>query len=180
MKITKQVLKSRSEWLKNRQGGIGGSEIASVIGLNPYMSNIELWEIKTGRREREDISEKPYVKYGTKAEEYLRNLFALDFPEYKVFYVENNSFTNDRYPWGKASVDGWLEDENGRKGILEIKTSTINGVAQRSKWKDRIPNNYYCQCLFYMAMLNADFCVLKAQLKSEYEGELNIQTNIIE
>ena len=79
------ILKDRKEWLENRKR-IGGSDASAIVGLNPYMSNVDLWEIKTGRREQEDISEKSYVKYGTEAEKHLRELFRLDYPEYEVGY----------------------------------------------------------------------------------------------
>lgn len=171
------VLKDREEWLKNRFNGVGGSEISAVVGCNPYMDNVALWEIKTKRRQPEDISDKPYVKYGTKAEEHLRALFALDFPQYKVEYIENNSFRNDKYPWGLASLDGWITDKDGRKGILEIKTSEILNSQHREKWNgNHIPQNYYCQTIFYMAVLEADFCVLKAQLKTVFDGVPYLQT----
>lgn len=174
--VEKRILNSRKEWLKNRRMGIGGSEISAVVGCNPYMGNVTLWEIKTGRRKPDDISDKSYVQYGTQAEEHLRALFALDFPEYKVMYEENNSFTNDRYPFAQASLDGWLIDENGRTGILEIKTTEILRSVQREKWKDRIPMNYYCQVCFYMAVMEADFAVLKAQLKTDFDGDVRLET----
>lgn len=110
------VLKDREEWLQHRNR-IGGSDAAAIVGMNPYRSNVELWQIKTGQLEQEDISEKSYVKYGTEAEQYLRELFRLDFPEYTVCYEENNMFLNDKYPFGHASLDGWLIDEDGRKGM---------------------------------------------------------------
>lgn len=174
--VSMKVLSSREEWLANRFNGLGGSDISAVVGCNPYMDNITLWKIKTGQIVPEDISDKPYVVYGTKAEEYLRALFALDFPQYKVDYVENNSFSNDKFPWALASCDGWLTDEQGRKGILEIKTSEILSSQRKEKWNKQIPQNYYCQVLFYMAVLEADFVELKAQLKSEFNGEIYIQT----
>ena len=175
-KIGKHILTSREEWLENRKKGIGGSEISAVIGCNPYLDNVTLWEIKTGRRQTEDISDKPYVQYGTQAEEHLRALFALDFPQYKIGYEENNSFTNDQYPFAQASLDGWLLDENGRAGILEIKTTEILRSMQKEKWRDRIPMNYYCQICFYMAVLEAEFAILKAQLKTNFGGEIYLQT----
>lgn len=177
MSIEMKVLADRNEWLKNRMNGIGGSEISAVIGQNPYMTNIELWELKTGRRTPEDISEKSFVKYGTQAEMHLRELFRLDFPEYSVDYVENNSFTNSKYPWAKASLDGWLtEKETGRKGVWECKTTEILQSMQKEKWNQQIPMNYYCQVLFYMAVIEADFAVLKAQLKTVFEGIPYLQT----
>ena len=163
--VKMEILGSRSEWLEKRSSYIGGSDAASVIGLNPWRSNVELWEIKTGRRTAPDISDLDVVKYGTKAEEHLRELFKLDFPEYKVEYVENNIWFNDKFPWAHASLDGWIHDSEGRFGILEIKTSNIMKAEQMDKWKDRIPDNYYIQVLHYMMVTGAEFAFLKAQLK---------------
>ena len=75
-------------WLSGRMNGIGGSDASAVVGMNPYKSNIALFEEKTGRRIPEDISEKPYVIYGKKAEEHIRELFRLDYPEYQVDHHE--------------------------------------------------------------------------------------------
>lgn len=174
--ITMLELGSREEWLKARGERIGGSEASAVVGLNPYMSNTDLWNIKTGRRAAEDISDKPYVRYGHDAEPLLRDLFRLDFPEYKVGYVDNNLFLNTRCPWAHASLDGWLQDPDGRIGILEIKTTEILQSMQKEKWKDRIPDNYYLQVLHYMMVIEADFACLKAQLKYDYGGDIYLQT----
>lgn len=173
--ITMLELGSRDEWLQARGKRIGGSDASAVVGLNPYMSNTDLWSIKTGRREAEDISDKPYVRYGHDAEPLLRELFKLDFPDYKVGYVDNNLFLNSRYPWAHASLDGWLQDPEGRTGILEIKTTEILQSMQKEKWKDRIPDNYYLQVLHYMMVMEADFACLKAQLKYDYDGDIYLQ-----
>lgn len=170
------TFKSREEWLNSRAGRIGGSDASAVVGLNPYKDNVTLWMEKTGQAAAEDISEKPYVKYGTVAEDHLRELFKLDFPEYQVFYEPDNMWLNDRFPWAHASLDGWLVDQDGRHGILEIKTTNILQSLHKEKWNQRIPDNYYCQLLHYMAVTEAEFCVLKAQLKSEFSGNLYIQT----
>lgn len=173
--VNKKILSSHADWLKNRSKGIGGSEISAVIGCNPYMDNVTLWEIKTGRRLVADISDKPYVQYGVQAEPLIRAYFALHFPQYQVFYEENNSFTNDRYPFAQASLDGWLIDDKGRTGILEIKTTEILRSMQWDKWKGRIPDNYFCQVCFYMAVMEADFAVLAAEIKSTF-GDVRYET----
>ena len=46
-------------WLKGRMNGIGGSDASAIVGMNPYTSNIDLFEEKIGRRSPEDISDKP-------------------------------------------------------------------------------------------------------------------------
>lgn len=173
--VEMKVLKNRAEWLKNRTR-IGGSDAAAIVGMNPYMSNVELWEIKTGITTQRDISEEPYVKYGTEAEQHLRELFKLDFPEYEMHYAENNMWTNDKYPFSHASLDGWLIDQDGRMGIWECKTTNILKSMQKEKWRERIPDNYYIQLLHYFMVTEFEFAILKAQLKSEFNGDVYIQT----
>lgn len=167
---------SREEWLQARKNTVGGSDASAVVGMNPYKTNVDLWAEKTGLVIPEDISDKPYVKYGHDAEPLLRELFRLDFPEYQVFYEENNLFLNEKYPWGHYSADGWLLDQNGRKGILEIKTTEILQSMQKEKWNQRIPDNYFVQVLHGLLILEADFAVLKAQLKTVFDGVPYLQT----
>ena len=167
---------AREEWLKRRLKGIGASEAAAVIGLSPYKTNVELWEEKTGRREPEDISDKPYVIYGTEAEKHLRALFALDFPQYEVNYKDFDMHYNSDYPFIFATLDGELtEKATGRKGVLEIKTTEIMKSEQYDEWKDRIPQNYYIQVIHQLLATGFDFAVLKAQLKSAY-GDVRLST----
>lgn len=173
--VEMKILKDRNEWLESRSR-IGGSDASCIVGMNPYRNNVELWKIKTGQMIPEDISDKPYVKYGTEAEQHLRELFKLDFPEYEVFYEENNLWLNDEYPFGHASLDGWIKDKNGRMGIWECKTTNILQSMQKEKWNNRIPDNYYIQILHYLLITGFEFAVLKAQLKSEFKGEIYIQT----
>lgn len=169
------IMGSNEEWLHNRTR-IGGSDAASIIGKNPWKTNIQLWEEKCRISKPEDISDKPVVKYGHAAEKHLRDLFALDFPEYQVGYEENNLWLNPDKPFAHASLDGWLTDPDGRKGILEIKTTNILQSMQKEKWNNRIPDNYYCQVLHYLMVTGWDFAILKAQLKFEYPGEIVLQT----
>ena len=40
--------KNREEWLKDRSCGIGSSEVATVLGLNPWETPLQLWRRKKG------------------------------------------------------------------------------------------------------------------------------------
>lgn len=166
---------SREEWLKARKKqGIGGSEAGCVLGVNKYKSNVELWFEKTGQREPEDISDKPAVKFGKFAEPLLRELFRQDYPEYKVDYHEFWMYVSDKYPFIFATLDGELTDEDGRRGILEIKTTTIQNKLQWNEWEDRIPDSYYAQILHQLAATGWDFAILKAYIRYYKDGELRV------
>lgn len=162
---------SREAWLRGRKT-IGGSDIAAVMGESPWISNIDLWRLKTGRAEHKELEDNELVIYGQKAEELLRDLFALDYPKYSVAYFPENMWKNSEMPFAHASLDGWLKDENDRLGVLEIKTATIQSGRQRKLWDGRIPQHYYLQLLWEMAVTEARFAVLLAQLKYERDGDL--------
>ena len=165
--MSREAADNRKSWLASRLNGIGASEAAAIVGMSPYMSNIELWEIKTRRRAQEDISGKPYVKYGVEAEAHLRALFALDFPEYEVTYDHFGMVRkNPELPFAFATLDGeLLHRETGRRGVLEIKTTEIMNPSQWEKWDGRIPDNYYVQVLHQLMSTGYDFAILKAQIK---------------
>ena len=174
--VTMQVLPNREDWLKHRTK-IGGSDASAILGKNPYKTNVELWKDKAFHLMPEDISDKPYVKYGTEAEKYLRELFKMDYPQYEMFYEENNMWTNDAYPFAHASLDGWLKDEAGRMGVWECKTTNILQSRQKEKWDHRLPENYYIQILHYLMVTEFEFVELKAQLKSVFsDGTVYLQT----
>ena len=168
---------TREEWHKRRIRGIGASDASAVVGVNPYKTNVRLWEEKTGRREPEDISGKPYVRYGIDAEAPLRKLFALDYPQFKVTYRPFDMVFNKDYQFIFATLDGRLmEIEKKRRGVLEIKTTEILKSMQYENWKERVPNNYYVQVLHQFLATGWSFAILKAQLKTDYGGEIRLNT----
>lgn len=171
------MIVTKQQWLEERKKGIGGSDASAVIGMNPYKTNIQLWEEKTGKKEAEDISNKDYVQYGINAEYHLRELFKLDYPQYQVTYNQFKMYKNPEHQFIFATLDAELIDrDTGEKGILEIKTTNILQSMQKEKWNDKIPGNYYVQCLAQLLATGWDFVILKAQLKTEWDGEVRIQT----
>lgn len=165
---------TRKEWLVERKMGIGGSDASAIVGFNPYKSNIELWEEKTGRRQAEDISDKPYVKYGTEMEDVLRESFKIKHPEFEVTHEENTIIRHPKYPFLFASLDGKLVNKKtGEIGVLEIKTSEILRSMQKEKWEGKVPDNYYIQVIHYMNVIGAKFARLFAELRYSDDIQIN-------
>ena len=133
--------KTREEWLESRRQGIGGSDAGCIVGANPWKSARKLWREKTGVDKPDDISDKPAVKFGKEAEQHLRELFLLTYPEFSCEYHEFRMYANDRLPFIFTTLDGELTDQNGRRGILEIKTTTIQQAKQWFEWDDCIPQH---------------------------------------
>lgn len=165
---------TKEEWLEERKKGIGGSDAITVLGRNKYKSIVQLWREKTGRAEAEDISNRPYVKYGTDMEPVLRESFKIKHPEFLVTHKENTIIKHKKYPFLFASLDGEILDiETGEIGILEIKTANIKNSAKADEWKDRIPDNYYCQILHYLNVTGYSFVYLFAELNYSEEYQAN-------
>lgn len=161
--------KTANEWLRARKSYIGGSDVSSIMGCNKYRNNIDLYLEKTGQRKKAFVTN-PAIEYGKAAEQYLRELFKLDYPQYKVEFVDNNIWTNTNYPFAHASLDGWMTDkETHKKGILEIKTTEIRNKLMSEEWHNQIPDQYYCQILHYLLVTEFEFVIVKAQLKYNYD-----------
>ena len=165
--------KDRLEWLAMRQKvGIGGSDSGTVLGLNPWCSILQLWRYKTGQEQPDDISDKPAVKFGKEAERHIRALFRLDYPSFEVEYAEFDMYVNDALPWQFATLDGALTDtETGRRGILEIKTTTIQNKSQWDEWENGIPQRYYAQILHQISATGWEFAILRAYIRWYRDGE---------
>lgn len=164
--------KTHEEWLKCRQAGIGGSDAGCIVGANKYKSARQLWLEKSGKQSPEDISGKPAVRFGKEAEQHLRALFALTYPEYRIAYHEFRMYANDRKPFIFATLDGELTDETGRHGILEIKTTTIQTAAQWKEWDGRIPDSYYIQVLHQLLATGWEFAEVFAHIRYQKYGEI--------
>ena len=172
-----KVLKDRAEWLEHRKKYIGGSDASAIIGVNPWKSNVQLWEEKAGLVIPEDISEKDCVKFGNDAEPIIRELFKINYPQYEMRYVENWSFINSEMPWAAASLDGEItEKETGRIGIWECKTTEIVSSMSKEKWAGRLPDNYFAQLIHYLAVRkDCEFAHLTALLTFKFNEKEQYQ-----
>lgn len=136
---------SEEEWREARRQSVGGSDAATVLGLNSYASPYSLWAEKTGAVIPEDISQKEAVRLGHVLEPYVAQRFT-EITRKKV-RRENYILKNSDYPWAHANVDRLVI---GEKAGLECKTTSALNL---SKFKNgEYPANYYCQCMHYLAV----------------------------
>lgn len=140
-----EAKKDHDKWLKVRNEGIGGSDAGTILNLNPWKDRYTLWAEKTGRAEPKDLSNNEKVYWGTKQEPLVAERFEEE-TGYKVRKMGTvQSLIN---PFMFANVDRMVV---GKEAGLEIKTTDFT---EAIKWDNgEIPNNYYCQCLHYLAVL---------------------------
>lgn len=141
--ITRISTENREEWKKLRSKYIGGSDAASVVGLNPFSSPYALWAEKTGKVP--SFEGNLTTDVGTYLEEFVARKFS-EISGKKVRRV-NQSMINDRYPFAIANID---RDVVGEDSGLECKSTS---VLNTKRFKDgEFPTNYYCQCVHYLGV----------------------------
>ena len=141
--ITKIATPNKEEWKKLRHQYIGGSDAASVVGLNPFASAYSLWAEKTGRVD--GFGGNLATEVGTYLEEFVAKKFEEETG--KKVRRENHGLLNDKYPWAIANVDRLVVGEDAG---LEIKTTSE--LNTKSFKNGEYPSQYYAQCVHYLAM----------------------------
>ena len=140
---------THQEWLEDRRKGIGGSDVATVLGLNKYKSVYQLWLEKTGQVEVTSAqSEAAY--WGNTLEEVVAEEFSKRTG--KKVRRRNRVFEHSKYPFLRANID---RDIVGENAVLECKTA--NQYLANEWEEDEIPIQYICQVQHYMNVLNLDY-----------------------
>lgn len=136
---------SHSEWLEQRRKGIGGSDAAAIMGLNPWKSTIDVWLDKTGQyeeKEEKGTNEKTY--WGNVLEDVVAKEFSIR-TGLKV-RRKNAILQHKDYPFMLANVDRFIV---GERAGLECKTT---GQFAAKEWDNGIPVYYNLQVQHYMAV----------------------------
>lgn len=140
---------SREEWLRYRTGGIGGSDVSVIAGINPFRSVHQLWLEKTGQAEPEE-SDNEYTHFGTVLEPIVRK----EFTERTGIKVRQKHMLlqSEEYPFMYADLDGVI-NENGKLAIFEAKTAS---QYKTDTWEEGVPAEYILQVQHYMAVTGAN------------------------
>lgn len=143
---------THQEWLQDRLTGIGGSDVATILGLNKWKSPYQLWLEKTGQIElSHEESEAAY--FGTQLEEFVAKEF--ERQSGKKVRRRNQVFEHPLHPFLRANID---REVVGEKAILECKTASAYLLKEWSG--DEIPMSYICQVQHYMNVLNREFAYI--------------------
>lgn len=140
----------RAAWLKLREEGIGSSDVATIVGLNPFETPYQLWRRKIGLDPAKDET------FAMKAGHYLEDAVAQfwhDSTGQDIIKASAGDWliVNDDRPYMRVSPDRtyWLAGlphSNANKGILECKTT------QMSIDPDDIPKHWFCQVQYQLGV----------------------------
>lgn len=147
----------RADWLAWRRQGLGGSDVAAIVGLSPWQSRWALWAEKTGLVDDDEDSEA--MEFGRRAEgmvaSYFRDRTGLDVAGEQTWLV------HPEHSWMRATADGfvfesggagrneWGLDVSDALGVLEIKCTSLSP----QEWEENgVPDHIQCQAQWLMAV----------------------------
>lgn len=151
-------------WLAIRQSGIGSSDAAAAVGLNPYQSPLALWMEKTGRAQpeppasSEDRLQCP-MHWGTILEPIVAEHYAQHTGR-RVRRV-NAILQHTEHTWMLANLDREVVGSDDVQ-ILECKTAGMYGA---KLWQSGVPEYVQLQVMHQLAVTGhqaADVAVLIA------------------
>lgn len=146
-KLVSTLNMDKTEWLRYRKNGIGGSDAGAVCGLNPYRSAMDVYLDKLSEDTEETDSEA--MRQGREFEDYVARRFMEETG--KKVRRANAMFHEEARPWMLADVDRLVV---GERAGLECKTAS---PFMAKHWEDgKIPIHYQIQCAHYMQVCHAD------------------------
>lgn len=159
----KDIQQGTDAWHEHRRKGIGASDAASVMGISPWKTRLQLWEEKTGRWTPPKGNWA--TQRGTDMEPKARATWELthniDMPPTLAEHQD--------YPFIKASLDGYNKDE---QSILEIKCPGKKAHAEAVSGK--IPDYYYPQLMHQFIATGA-----KKAYYYSFDGEEGVTIEVL-
>lgn len=160
-----------NEFSSNRPHGIGGSDIAALLGLSPYKSSLQLWAEKVGHPGAV-LPQGIHLRYG----QHLESFVAREYELVTGLHTSeiDSIISHPEHGFMFASIDRLVSNEpdamtfvNGRvttDRLLECKTSSVFSSREWGvEGTDQVPRAYLLQCAWYMAISGcgqADIAVL--------------------
>lgn len=140
---------NREAWLELRKSGIGSSEVATILGINPWETPYQLWRQKKG------LDAPKQETFAMKAGHYLEEAVSMFWHDETNRTIIKSSagdwlIRNDDKPFLQVSPDRtyWLTESRRPqdKGILECKTT------QMKVDPEDLPKHWFCQLQYQLGV----------------------------
>lgn len=138
----------RLSWLQARQSGIGGSDVAAILGISKWRTPLDVYLSKIG--EAVEGPDNVSMEWGRRLEPVIRQAYA-DKTGAQVL-VPSELIRSEKYPFMIANVDGLTSDR-----VVEIKTASTS-ADWGEEGTDEIPDYYLSQVQHYMSVTGKSLC----------------------
>lgn len=142
----------RQHWLDARRKGIGGSDVAAILGLSPWQSALDVYLDKIG--EAEETPDNDAMRWGRALEPVIGQAYT---EATGIAFAPGATVIDPQHPELRANLDGIAADR-----VIEIKTART-GEGWGEPGTDEIPVHYAAQVMHYLMLTGkalADVAVL--------------------
>lgn len=147
----------RSDFLAQRRSGIGGSDMAALLGVDQFGRTArDIWADKVFGR-RDDTDDSPDFQRGRCLEPIVRDLYARETGRIVQTPPMQRHLTET---WAIANLDGIALPGDGTPGVLEIKTPRMPGFLAMAQ--DGAPHQYLVQVQHYLGVTGLQWAELVA------------------
>jgi putative phage-type endonuclease len=132
--------KAREEWLRRRRHYLGASEVAAVLGLNPWRSALEVYDRKVNltqpKRNRA-------MNWGHIVEPFVGRDVAAQVG--RTYREDGRLLVSRAHPWLSMTLDGWLDRTEDLEEVPEFQElpdevqTEIKSTRYRGEWREKIP-----------------------------------------
>jgi len=169
---------NRQEWLKLRRTGIGGSDVAGILGISRFKTPLDIYNDKLSSEDPEEITNKA-IEFGNDCEDALVSIFRAKYKDrYEVFLLKDYLFRNKQHPFLLASIDGFLYDKLLKCwGVLEIKTKQDRYTG----WENfGVPDEYMTQGMHYNIVLPISFVTYLGAINYNFDNGQDTAVKILQ
>jgi len=145
---------TNDEWLEWRRRGIGGSDVAAVLNQSPYRTARDLYYDKTGRHSTDTDGDRSITfEIGHLLEDVVAQIFAKKTG--LTVFEDHTMYQHPLFPFMIADVDRFALLPDGKKAVVECKTSHYNNM--KTSWVNgAVPRHYELQVRHYLSVMNMD------------------------
>jgi putative phage-type endonuclease len=147
----------------DRTRGMGGSDIAALMGISPWNTAYGVYLDKIGETQAVD---KKHFRIGHKAQSPILRRYEEETDS--IIEAEEVEVIHPDYPFLIGHLDALT---NGGKTVVEVKTTRYG----MDDWDHVIPPYYKTQVGFYTMLANADYADMAVSYWFDYNDEDNIE-----
>ncbi|MFE4329706.1 YqaJ viral recombinase family protein [Streptomyces sp. NPDC056831] len=144
------------QWHAVRRSGIGGSDVAAILGLDKYRGQRHVFEAKHGR----DIEgDNEAMEFGRELEDVIARSFSrrAGVP----IITPPGTLVHNEHAWMLANVDRYALDANTGLVVAPVECKNRSEY-QADDWEDGVPDSPAIQAHWYMAVGGWDYAWVAA------------------
>jgi putative phage-type endonuclease len=140
------------EWREERRKGVGGSDVAGILGISKYSTPYTVWADKLGFTPHKEDT--PAMRMGRDLEPYVARRFTEETG--LVVRCHNEAIRNPAFPYSFAHIDRRIDRTKSGGLIAGLECKTCTPYLSSNFSDSEYPKEYHAQVLHYLGVTGWD------------------------